>query len=171
MKLDISLEEAFNGGAKTIQYAQESGAPMKKLKINIPRGVSSGQKIRLAKQGQKSMAGGEPGDLLLEMNIVPHRYFKLDGRDVQLRLPLAPWEAALGCSLKIPTLSGSVEMKIKAGMQSGQKMRLAGRGMPGTPAGDQFVEILIQTPPADDSDAEKFYREMKKKFDFNPRSF
>lgn len=171
LKLDISLEEAFNGGAKTIQYAQESGAPMKKLKINIPRGVNNGQKIRLAKQGQKSGGAGEAGDLLLELNILPHRHFKLDGRDVLLRLPLAPWEAALGCSLKIPTLSGSVEMKIKPGMQSGQKMRLAGRGMPGSPAGDQFVEIMIQTPPADDREAEKFYREMKKQFDFNPRSF
>ncbi len=172
LKLDISLEEAFNGGAKTIQFAKKAGsAEMKKLKINIPKGVSSGQKIRLAKQGQASPNGGEPGDLYLEMNILPHRWFKLDGRDVTLRLPITPWEAAEGTSLKVPTLSGSVELKVKPGMQSGQKMRLKGKGMPGPRAGDQFVEIMIQTPPAKDSASKQFYQDMKARFDFNPRPF
>lgn len=169
LKLDISLEEAFNGGAKTIQFAKSQGSgEMKKLKINIPRGVSNGQKIRLAKQGQASPTGGESGDLYLEMNILPHRLFKLDDRNVTLRLPITPWEAANGTSLKVPTLSGSVELKIKAGMQSGQKMRLKDKGMPG---GDQFVEIMIQTPPADSDDAKAFYQKMQSQFDFNPRSF
>ena len=93
-----------------------------------------------------------------------------------LRLPLTPWEAAEGASLKVPTLSGSVELKIKPGIQSGQKMRLKGKGMPrsdasGSGAGDQFVEIMIQTPPADSSAAKQFYQDMKDKFDFNPRPF
>ncbi len=172
LKLDISLEEAFNGGAKTIQFARAPGsAEMKKLKINIPKGVSNGQKIRLAKQGGASPNGGEPGDLYLEMNILPHPLFRLDDRDVILRLPLTPWEAAEGTTLKVPTLSGSVELKIKPGMQSGQKMRLKGKGMPGATAGDQYVEIMIQTPPADNSEAKQFYRDMKAQFDFNPRSF
>jgi curved DNA-binding protein len=174
LKLDISLEEAYEGGKKTIQFAQkqESGpSDMKKLKINIPSGVSSGQKIRLSKQGQASAGGGEAGDLYLEINILPHRLFKLDNRDVTLRLPLTPWEAAKGTSLKVPTLSGSVELKIKPGMQSGQKMRLKGKGMSGPPAGDQLVEIMIQTPPADNEQAEQFYAEMEKQFDFNPRAF
>ena len=172
LKLDISLEEAFAGGTKTIQFAGTPGSTeMKKLKINIPSGVSQGQKIRLAKQGQASPGGGEPGDLYLEMNILPHRLFKLEGRDVILRLPITPWEAAEGATLKVPTLSGSVELKIKPGMQSGQKMRLKGKGMPGTRSGDQFVEILIQIPPADDSRAKQFYQDMKAQFDFNPRSF
>lgn len=172
LKLDITLEEAFNGGSKTIQFASQAGvADMKKLKINIPKGVSSGQKIRLAKQGQQSAAAGDPGDLYLEMNILPHRLFKLEDRDILLRMPLTPWEAALGASLKVPTLAGAVELKIKPGMQSGQKMRLAGKGMPGTPPGDQIVEIMIHAPAAQGKDAEKFYQDMKKKFDFNPRSF
>ena len=172
LKLDISLEEAYSGGTKTIQFAREAGSTeMKKLKINIPSGVSNGQKIRLAKQGQASPNGGEPGDLYLEMNIQPHPLFKLDDRDVILRLPLTPWEAAEGTTLKVPTLSGSVELKIKPGMQSGQKMRLKGKGMPGTTNGDQYVEIMIQTPPADDSKAKQFYQDMKEQFDFNPRSF
>ncbi len=172
LKLDISLEEAFNGDSKTIQFARSPGATeMKKLKIKIPQGVNSGQKIRLAKQGQASPTGGEAGDLYLEMNILPHRLFRLDDRDVILRLPLTPWEAAEGANLKVPTLSGSVELKIKPGMQSGQKMRLKGKGMPGTNTGDQFVEIMIQTPPADNSAARQFYQDMKARFDFNPRSF
>lgn len=176
LKLDISLEEAFHGGTKTIQFSQgagNSGAPdMKKLKINIPKGVSNGQKIRLSKQGKHSANGGEPGDLYLEMNILPHRLFKLeDGNNVNLRLPITPWEAAQGTSLTVPTLSGSVELKIKPGMQSGQKMRLKGKGMPGPPPGDQIIEIMIQTPLAEDSAAKKFYADMEKQFNFNPRSF
>ncbi len=172
LKLDISLEEAFAGGTKTIQFARAPGSTeMKKLKINIPKGVSQGQKIRLVKQGQASPSGGEPGDLYLEMNILPHRLFKLEDRDVILRLPITPWEAAEGATLTVPTLSGSVELKIKPGMQSGQKMRLKGKGMPGTKNGDQFVEILIQVPPADDSRSKQFYQDMKAQFDFNPRSF
>ena len=168
LKLDISLEEAFNGGSKTIQFAKTSGsAEMKKLKINIPKGVSNGQKIRLGKQGQASPYGGETGDLYLEMNILPHRLFRLEDRD----LPLTPWEAAEGASLKVPTLAGSVELKIKPGMQSGQKMRLKGKGMPGASNGDQFVEIMIQTPPADNNEAKQFYQDMKAQFDFNPRPF
>jgi curved DNA-binding protein len=178
LKLDITLQEAYAGGSKTIQFSQKpvSGdhlakAEMKKLKINIPKGVTSGQKIRLSKQGQPAANGGEAGDLYLEMNILPHRYFKLDKQDIILRLPVAPWEAAKGATLKVPTLDGDVELKIKAGVQSGQKMRLKGKGMPGREQGDQFVEILIQTPPADNEKAEKFYSEMENQFDFNPRSF
>jgi curved DNA-binding protein len=172
LKLDISLEEAYSGGTKTIQFAKNPGSSeLKKLKINIPRGVSQGQKIRLAKQGQASPNGGDAGDLFLEMNILPHPLFRLDGRDVTLRLPITPWEAAEGAKLKVPTLAGEVELTLKPGMQSGQKMRLKGKGMPGREAGDQFVEILIQTPPADDARAKRFYQDMKAQFDFNPRSF
>ena len=172
LRLDITLEEAWAGGGKTIQFARSTDdSEMKKLKINIPKGVRSGQKIRLARQGQAAPGGGEPGDLLLEMNILPHRLFRLEDRDVILRLPLTPWEAALGCTLKVPTLAGSVELKIKPGMQSGQKMRLKGKGMPGTPPGDQFVEIMIHAPAADSEDQQRFYEDMKSRFDFNPRSF
>jgi curved DNA-binding protein len=178
LKLDISLEEAFKGGAKTIQFAQKSEVSgslqqteMKKLKINLPIGVIGGQKIRLNGQGLESSTGGGRGDLILEMHLLPHSHFKLENRDVLLRLPVTPWEAAMGCTLQVPTLEGTVDLKIKSGMQSGQKMRLKGRGMPGNPTGDQFVEILIQTPPAEDAKAEKFYRDMEKKFDFNPRRF
>lgn len=178
LKLDITLEEAFHGGEKTIQLSRsEKGSgglatpTLKKLKINIPRGVVSGQKIRLSRQGHVSMSGGEAGDLLLEMNILPHQWFKLDGRDMTLKCPVTPWEAALGGKITVPTLSGQVELKIAAGVQSGQKMRLKGRGLPGKPDGDLFVEIQIHTPPANDEKAREFYQTMQQTFDFNPRKF
>ena len=172
LKLDITLEEAYGGGSKTIQFAKTSDSvEMKKLKVNIPKGVKSGQKIRLAKQGHTAPGGGEPGDLLLEMNIRPHAMFRVEDRDVILRLPITPWEAALGATLKVPTLGGKVELKINPGIQSGQKMRLKGKGMPGTPAGDQIVEIRIHTPPAESDEAREFYRDMESRFRFNPRNF
>lgn len=175
LKLNISLEEAYLGGSKTIQFSRKdpnagkhASPEMKKLKINIPKGVSTGQKIRLGKQGYESPHGGEAGDLYLEMSILPHRMYKLDGKNINLRLPLTPWEAAQGMTLKVPTLDGEVGLKIKPGMQSGQKIRLKDKGMPG---GDQMVEVMIQTPPADSEEAQQFYSDMKKQFDFNPRSF
>lgn len=178
LKLDISLEEAFNGGEKTIQISRSESAQgsivtptMKKLKINIPRGVMSGQKIRLSKQGHPSASGGAAGDLLLEMNILPHRLFKLDGRDLIIKCPVTPWEAALGAKVTVPTLSGQVELKISPGVQSGQKMRLKGRGLKGKVDGDLFVEIQIHTPPASDDSTREFYESMQKTFDFNPRKF
>ncbi|MCP4488552.1 MAG: DnaJ domain-containing protein [Gammaproteobacteria bacterium] len=177
LKLDISLEEAYRGGSKTIQFSQKGasgsspGVQMKKLKVNIPTGVSQGQKIRLGKQGHPAVGGGAAGDLYLEMNILPHRYFKLDDNDVILRLPLTPWEAAQGTVLLVPTLDGKVELKIKPGIQSGQKMRLKGKGMQGAVAGDQFVEIMIQTPPIQSEQDEEIYQQMQQQFDFNPRSF
>ncbi len=175
LKLDISLEEAYFGGAKTIQFSRQepntgkvSSPELKKLKINIPKGVSTGQKIRLGKQGYESPRGGEAGDLYLEMSILPHRIYKLEGKNINLRLPLTPWEAALGTTLKVPTLDGEVGLKIKPGMLSGQRIRLKDKGMPG---GDQMVEVMIQTPPADSEETQKFYSDMKEQFDFNPRTF
>jgi len=178
LKLDISLEEAFNGGEKTIQISRsEQGAGgiatpvLKKLKINIPRGVTSGKKIRLSRQGHASASGGVAGDLLLELNILPHKWFKLENKDITLKCPVSPWEAALGSKVKVPTLSGHIELKIAAGVQSGRKMRLKGRGLPGKPAGDLYVEIQIHTPPADDKETQQWYESMQQKFDFNPRTF
>jgi curved DNA-binding protein len=178
LKLDISLEEAFNGGEKTIQISRSESTSggiatptLKKLKINIPRGVMSGQKIRLSRQGHPSTSGGEAGDLLLEMHVLPHRLFRLEGRDLILKCPVTPWEAALGSKITVPTLTGQVELKISAGVQSGQKMRLKGRGLPGKPDGDLMVEIQIHTPAANDDETRKFYQTMSEKFSFNPRRF
>ena len=140
------------------------------IRVNIPAGVTEGQKIRLTGQGGPSSGRGKSGDLYLAIQIRPHRLFQLEGRDVTLKLPLAPWEAALGTSVKVPTLGGSVEMRIPAGAQSGQKLRLRARGLPGTPPGDQYVELTIVVPPANTDEAKALYEQMQREMPFDPRA-
>ena len=127
-----------------------------------------GTKVRQVKPVVKPVESKADWQSFLDL---PHRLYRLEDKDVVLRLPVTPWEAALGSTLQVPTLSGTVDLKIKPGIQSGQKMRLKGKGMPGTPAGDQFVEIMIHTAPAEDDSEREFYEQMRDRFDFNPRSF
>jgi curved DNA-binding protein len=141
------------------------------VRVTIPAGVADGQLIRLAGQGERATGGGRSGDLYLEVHIRPHRLFQLEGRDVTLTLPITPWEAALGATVTVPTLGGGVEMRIPPNSQSGQKMRLRGRGLPGQPPGDQYIQLKVVVPPANSPEAQAFYEEMKQKFsDFNPRA-
>jgi curved DNA-binding protein len=176
-KITISLEEAFRGGSKTIQLempeVDASGQmrhALRTLKITIPPGTISGQQMRLAKQGLPGTGKGPPGDLYLEINVQSHKYFTLQGRDVYLTLPLAPWEAALGTKITAPTLAGPVELKITAGSQTGQKLRLKGRGLPGKPnPGDEYVLLQIVTPPAKTEADRALYEKMAKEMPFNPR--
>lgn len=166
-KITISLEDAFNGAAKTIRRpagASQSGT----INVKIPAGIASGKKIRLSGQG-KSGGGGKSGDLYLEVNIAPHRYFRLEDKDVYLDLPIAPWEAALGAKVTVPTLAGKINLTIPAGARSGQKMRLKGRGLPGKEPGDEFVVLQIMVPPANNDKAKKLYQQMAEELAFNPR--
>ncbi len=157
-RLDIDLERAFAGGAERVQVAGKT------LDVRIPAGIQPGQQIRLAGQA----AGG--GDLLLEVQYKPHPRFKVSARDVSTVVSITPWEAALGAAVPVPTLGGVVELRVPAGSASGKRMRLKGRGLPGTPPGDQLVELAIATPPAGDPEARSFYEEMAKRFkDFDPR--
>ncbi|HSW92901.1 MAG TPA: DnaJ C-terminal domain-containing protein [Gammaproteobacteria bacterium] len=176
-KINISLEEAFRGGAKTIHLQMREvdahgrvHMKTRTLKITIPKGVVSGQQLRLAKQGGPGMGKGPAGDLFLEIDVTPHPAFSLQGRDIYLTLPVTPWEAALGAKVTVPTLAGPVEMKIAAGAQAGQKLRLKGRGLPGNPlAGDQYALLQIVTPPAH-TDAERaLYEKMAQEMPFDPR--
>lgn len=170
-KIQVSLEEAYHGGAKTIQLqvpvAGSRGQvqyQQRTLKVNIPKGVGSGQQLRLAGQG------GQGGDLYLEIELEPHRLYTLDGRNISLNLPITPWEAALGTKVAVPTLGGRVELKLAAGSQGGQKLRLKGRGMPGKPhAGDQYVVLQIMTPPAKTEAEKALYEQMAKDMPFDPR--
>jgi curved DNA-binding protein len=130
----------------------------KTLDVKIPAGVQPGQVIRLARQGQ----GG--GDLLLEVSYAPHAQFEVDGRNVLHVLSLMPWEAALGATRSVPTLGGAVELKIPADSDAGRKLRLRGRGLPGTPPGDQIVEIEVRAPRASTDAQRALYREMEKAF-------
>lgn len=115
------------------------------------------------------MGGGPAGDLYLEVNLRPHPLFKLDGRDVTVQLPVAPWEAALGESVSVPTLGGPVEMKLPAGARAGQRLRLRGRGLPGPTPGDQYVMLAIMLPP-DSPQARDFFTRMKRELAFDPRA-
>lgn len=158
-KIAITLEDSYNGAQREISLSNG-----RTLKVRIPKGVTAGQSIRLGGQG----SGG--GDLLLEIEFSPHPTFKVEGRDVSCTVNIAPWEAALGGSIPVPTLGGIVELTVAAGAVGGRKMRLRGRGLPGDPAGDQYVTLNIVTPPAQLEDDQQFYRDMARRFAFNPRA-
>lgn len=137
-EIELTLEDAYRGGKKTITLSD--GASSKVLTVNIPPGVVEGSKIRLAGQGQIGPSGRK-GDLYLRVKLLPHYLFKVEGNNVILDLPLTPWEAALGCSVSIPTLDGRVELKVPPGTSSGQKLRLKGKGLGrGTKKGDFFCQ-------------------------------
>lgn len=167
-KITVSLEDAFNGAQKTIRRpsgSAESGT----LNVKIPAGITSGKKIRLSGQGKAGMGGSKSGDLYLEIAIAPHAYYRLEDKNIFLDLPIAPWEAALGAKVTVPTLAGKINLTIPAGAKSGQKMRLKGRGLPAKEAGDQFVVLQIMTPPADSDKAKQLYQQMAEELAFNPR--
>ena len=141
------------------------------MRVTIPAGVADGQLIRLAGQGEAAPGGGRAGDLYLEVHIRPHRLFQVEGRDITLTLPVAPWEAALGATVTVPTLGGAVEMQVPAGAQSGQKLRLRGRGLPGQPPGDEYVQLKVVLPPANSPEARALYEDMRAKLaGFDPRA-
>jgi curved DNA-binding protein len=175
-RVGIELEEAYRGTTRTLELRRPEVKPdgsvelrTHTVRVTIPAGVTEGQLIRLAGQGAPAAGGGQAGDLYLEVHVQPHRLFALEGRDVTLTFPVAPWEAALGASVTVPTLGGSVEMHIPAGAQSGQKLRLRGRGLPANPPGDQYVQLKVVLPPANSPQAKALYEEMRK-LNFDPRA-
>lgn len=165
-EISVSLQEAFAGGSRTLNLSDGQGSS-RKLRVRIPAGVTDGQTIRLSGQGARGPGGA--GDLLLNVSIAPHPTLRLDGRDVHLELPITPWEAALGAQLKVPTLGGWVDMQIPAGAQSGQRLRLKGRGLPGKPPGSQLVTLKLVTPAAKTDKAKKLYEQMRQELPMNPR--
>jgi curved DNA-binding protein len=178
-KISITLEDAFHGTTRTIQMQMpeldangQMHHALRTIKVTIPAGAKSGQQLRLAKQGAPGMGGGEAGDLYFEVDIEPHTMFSLKGSDVYLTLPVTPWEAALGSDVKIPTLGGQVGLKLAPNSQTGQKLRLKGRGMPGKPnAGDQYAILQILTPPAQTDEQKQVYKQMAQIMPFNPRNW
>jgi len=176
-KIQIDLEDAFHGGAHTIELKSpqldEHGrvtVTPRMLKVSIPAGVIEGQKIRLAGQGSPGRGGAPAGDLYLEIGIKPHRLYQVEGRDITLTLPVAPWEAALGATIETPTLAGPVELRIPANARAGQKLRLKGRGLPGPTPGDQYVVLKVVLPPADTPQARELYEQMRKELPFDARA-
>jgi curved DNA-binding protein len=140
------------------------------LDVSIPKGIRAGQHLRLAGLGGPGSGDGAAGDLYLEIVFKPDSQFRADGRDVYLNLPLAPWEAALGASVAVPTPDGPVQLTIPPGSVAGRQLRLKGRGIPGSPPGDLYAVLTITLPPADTEGAQEAYRAMAKAFDFDPRT-
>jgi curved DNA-binding protein len=140
------------------------------IEFTIPRGARVGQRIRLAGQGGPAMGQGQPGDLYLEVDFLPHKHYWVDKHDVHMDLPITPWEAALGTVIEVPTPSGSVALTVPAGSSEGRKLRLKGRGVPGKTPDDFHFVLKIWVPPADSDSAKAAYRNMAQAFaSFNPR--
>jgi curved DNA-binding protein len=173
----IDLEDAFAGATRAITlHAPEVDAQgrvhtrERTLNIRIPKGIKPGQRIRLAGQGAPGARAGTSGDLYLEVGIKPHRLYRIEGQDLYLDLPVAPWEAALGATVKVPTPGGTVDLTIPPSSSSGRKLRLRGRGLPGEPPGDLYTVLKIVLPPASTETAKALYKEMEQQLRFDPRA-
>lgn len=176
-KVMIDLEDAFFGAARTINLrapALDSQGHVitheRTLNVQIPKGVKQGQQIRLVGQGSPGLGGGGAGDLYLEVEFRPHPFYQVEDRDLYLELPVAPWEAVLGATVKAPTPTGIIDLKIPAGSVSGRKLRLKGRGIPGKAPGDLYAVLRITLPPGDSDKARDLYRKMAQELAFNPRA-
>jgi curved DNA-binding protein len=174
-KVLLDLDATLRGGARQLTLRvpeiDAHGRLVSKertLNVLVPKGIMAGQHIRLAGQGARGT--GAPGDLFIEVEFQPHPWYRIDGRDLYLDLPVAPWEAALGATVKTPTPTGTVDLKIPAASHAGSKLRLKGRGIPATPAGDFYVILQIALPAAGDDKAKAAYAALAAALPFNPRA-
>lgn len=177
-KIVIPLAEAYHGARQTITLTRPTVDPYghvttspHRLHVAIPKGIIEGQRIRLEGQGLPGYGGSPAGDLYLEIVFAQDSLFHAEKRDIHLTLPVAPWEAALGASLTVPTLGGDVQVKIPPGSQGGKKLRLKGKGLcAGANCGDQIVTLQIVMPEAKTEEQRQVYRAMAEKMPFNPRA-
>jgi curved DNA-binding protein len=168
-EISVTVEEAYTGGRRTLSLAGPSG--QRAIDVTIPAGVIDGQRIRLGGQGSQGTGGSEPGDLYLVVRIAPHRRFRVQGRDVYVDLPLAPWEGALGASVPVDTPGGQASLKVPKGTSSGRRLRLRGRGLPnprGKP-GDLFAEAKIMVPRKLTTEERHLFEELAGASKFDPR--
>jgi curved DNA-binding protein len=176
-KVMLDLEASLHGGTRTFtlqmpEFDEQGRLALQQrtLNVQVPKGILAGQQIRLVGQGARAGEGGTPGDLYIEVEFQPHSLYRIDGRDLSLELPVAPWEAALGATVKTPTPGGMVELKIPPASHGGSKLRLKARGIPAAPPGDFYVVLQIALPPADDDKAKAAYAAMAAALPFNPRA-
>ncbi|HKO95691.1 MAG TPA: J domain-containing protein [Pyrinomonadaceae bacterium] len=194
-QLELSLEEAHRGGRRTLQMQAAETCPTcngtgqvgdklcqtcggsgqvlkpKTIEVNIPAGVRDGSTVRLAGQGGSGVNGTQPGDLYLRIRLRPHPVFAVRGDDLEIELPIAPWEAVLGTKVEVPTIDGKVDLTIPAGAQSGQRLRLRGQGLNkrGGGRGDEYVRLKVGTPKEISDDERRLYEELKRVSKFDPR--
>jgi curved DNA-binding protein len=161
----LTLEEAYRGTERTVQLDGRA------FTARIPRGATDGQRLRLRGKGGPGMNGGPAGDLYLQIALEPHALYRASGHDLDIDVPLAPWEAALGAEVEVPTLEGRVTMKVPPGSKAGQKLRLAGKGLPrpGGGAGDLYAVLSIAVPATLTDSERKLYEELRKTSRFDPR--
>lgn len=176
-KIYLDLEDAYRGATRQISLRaprlDRQGhveLDTRTLNVKIPKGVREGQIIRLAGQGSPGIGNAPAGDLLLEVHFNPHPRFRVAGRDLHMSLPLAPWEAALGAVIPIELPDGSVKVRIPAGAQPGQQLRVRGKGLPAEPPGDLLLNLQIRVPPADTPRARELYETMARELAFDPRA-
>ncbi|MEO6409812.1 MAG: DnaJ C-terminal domain-containing protein [Burkholderiaceae bacterium] len=179
-KIVIPIEDAFAGATRGLAFGEpemdahgEMTMRERHLDVAIPKGVRSGQQIRLTGQGTPGLGGAPAGDLYLEIEFAPHPHLRAEGRDLYLTLPVAPWEAALGASVPVPTPGGALEVTLPPGSKAGRKLRLKGRGIPGSSAnvaaGDFYAVLEIVLPAADTDPKRELYQRMAQELAFNPR--
>jgi curved DNA-binding protein len=176
-KVLLDLDATLRGGTRQLSLRvpeiDAEGRLISKervLNVQVPKGILGGQTIRLAGQGGRAPGEAAPGDLFIEVEFQPHPLYRVDGRDLYLELPVAPWEAALGATVKTPTPAGTVDLKIPAASHAGSKLRLKGRGIPASPPGDFYVVLQIALPAAGDEKARAAYAAMAAALPFNPRA-
>ncbi len=177
-RIQIDLEDAYNGARRKLALQVPEvdaqgrvGARAHEIEFVIPKGVRAGQHIRLAGQGGPGLGDGPAGDLYLEIEFRSHAHYRVDQRDVYLDLPVAPWEAALGAQIEVPTPGGLVELTVPPGSGAGRKLRLRGRGIPGATPGDFYFVLQVALPVADSEPSRAAYRAMAAQFAaFSPRA-
>ncbi len=180
-KVQIELQDAYRGARRSVsmrvpQIDSQGQVSMhtRQLDVNIPKGIRTGQHLRLAGQGGAGFGDGPAGDLYLEIEFAPNAHFRVDGRDVYLDLPVAPWEAALGAEVAAHTPDGTVQLTVPSGSAPGLKLRLRGKGIPNAsasaPPGDLYAVLSVALPKADTAAGQEAYRALAKAFaEFQPR--
>ncbi|MFD6333811.1 DnaJ C-terminal domain-containing protein [Streptomyces niveus] len=170
-ELPLTVEEAYKGGRRTVTLAGATGQP-RRYEVNVPPGVTDGQRIRLAGEGGRGAGAAPAGDLHLRVRIQPHPRFRLDGRDVHVQVPVTPWEAALGATVPVPTPGGdTAKVTVPAGSSSGRRLRLRGEGMPNPRGanGDLYAELRVVMPPTLGDRERELFEELAATSSFDPR--
>ncbi|MBF1994902.1 curved DNA-binding protein [Serratia symbiotica] len=179
MEVPLFLEETLNGQTRAISYqlpivdelGRQVSETSKTLNVKIPAGVADGERIRLKGQGVAGVDGGQNGDLYLIIRFAPHPLFEVEGHNLHIVVPLAPWEAALGTSIEVPTLTGKIALTIPSGSQSGKRLRVKGKGVAGKKeTGDLYAVLKVVMPPKPDEKISALWRELSEQVAFDPRT-
>ena len=176
-KVFVDLADSFHGATRAISlrmpYVNEDGRLVtqnRTLRVQVPKGIRPGQQIRLKGQGGPGHGGSANGDLYLDVAFNEHPLYRVEGGDIYLELPVAPWEAALGAKIKVPTPTGTIDLKIPRNSTQGSKLRLKGRGLTGKQQGDMYVVLQLTLPSCDDDTAKLLYQKMQDQLGYNPRA-